>query len=431
MPTSDEKVPLPDNNSDSNAQGAAAAKPAVGKGSGLLTGATTRSLAVRIVLAVVVVLVGLVPISRKNVVKTKRVNPRHVQVDIGSVVKKASPLISAPADKGPMNTASPGGNDVTPQTIEMTRNPAVEAARKAQDAQSANQAQTHPAAKGSPYHALPAGGNPAPGAQQAKPLDLIHPFQKSAGNGNGNGNWQPTPYAGQTPPSALSPATQEEKRAYSDQVTKQSVTFTLASQATAGGQPSGNDLPIANLGLEPGYHIGARTETSASSAEIGVPVVAAIQYNYMRDGKVLIPAGSRAIGAMNQVNASGYAGLSFSSLQFPDGTTVPIAAVALDKNMMPIKGIVTGKNLAKQFLVATMAGLGEATAMVAGGSNMSGAYSESDMVKQQAALNIGNAADSQVQMLNNGQHIVATIPAGTEINVVFVKPTQASKTPSR
>ncbi|MGC9292955.1 MAG: TrbI/VirB10 family protein [Acidobacteriaceae bacterium] len=428
MPTSDEKVLLPDNNSGSNAQGAAAAKPAIGKGSGLLTKATTQKLAARIVVVVLVVLVGLVLISRKNVVKTKSANPRHPQANIGSVVKKTSPLISAPADKSPVNTTPLGGNDVTPQTIEMTRNPAVEAARKAQDAQSANHAQTYPAAQGSPNHALPAGGNLAPSAQQAKPLNLIHPFQKPADDGNGN--WQPTPYSGQTPPNAPALVTQEEKRAYSDQVTKQSVTFTLSNQATAGGQPSGNDLPITNLGLEPGYHIGARTETSASSAEISVPVVAAIQYNYMRDGKVLIPAGSRAIGTMNQVNASGYAGLSFSSLQFPDGRTVPIAAVALDKNMMPIKGTVTGKNLAKQFLVATMAGLGEATAMVAGGSNMSGAYSQSDMIKQQAALNIGNAADSQIQMLNNGQHIVVTIPAGTEINVVFVKPTQTNKTTS-
>ena len=431
MPTSDEKVLLPDNNSDSNPQGAAAAKPAIGKGSGLLTKATTQSLVARIVGGVVVVLVALVLISHKNVARKQAANSRHRQVDIGSVVKKAGPIIAAPADKRAADTTPLGSNDVTPQAIEMTRNPAVEAARKANEAQSANQAQTNPAAKGSPYHALQSGGNPAPGAQQAKPLNLIHPFPQSAHTGNGT--WQPTPYAGQTPPTTLAaPLSQEDKRAYSDQVTKQSVTFTLTNQSsTAGTQSAGNEFPIANLGLEPGYHIGARTETSASSAEISVPVVAAIQYNYMRDGKVLIPAGSRAIGTMNQVNASGYAGLSFSSLQFPDGTTVPIAAVALDKNMMPIKGIVTGKNLAKQFLVATMAGLGEATAMVAGGSNMSGAYSESDMVKQQAALNIGNAADSQVQMLNNGQHIVVTIPAGTEINVVFVKPIQTNKTGSR
>ncbi|MGB8479354.1 MAG: TrbI/VirB10 family protein [Acidobacteriaceae bacterium] len=161
-----------------------------------------------------------------------------------------------------------------------------------------------------------------------------------------------------------------------------------------------------------------------------MPVVAAIQYNYMRDGKILIPSGSRAIGKMDQANASGYVGLSFSSLQFPDGNTIQIAAVGLDKNMMPIKGIVTGKNLAKQFLVATMAGLGEATAMVAGGSNMSGAYSQSDMIKEQASMNIGNAADSQIQLLNNGQHIVVILPAGTEINVVFIKPPQANKTSS-
>jgi len=427
MPTSDEKVLLADNNSNSNTQGAAADKPAVGKGSGLLTKATTQTLVTRIVVGVAVVLGGLLFISHKNAVKTKSANPRHPQADIGSVVKKASPLISAPADKRPVDTASLGGNDVTPQTIEMTRNPAVEEARKAQDAQNANLAQGNAAAKSSPYRPLPAGVNPAPGAQQAKPLNLIHPFQKPADDGSKN--WQPTPYSGQTSPAT--PLSQEQKKAFYDEVAKPSVTFTLTNSTQMPGSGlTDNGFPITNLGVKEGYHIGARTETSASSAEQGVPVVADIQYNYMRDGKVLIPSGSRAIGKMDQANASGYVDLSFSSLQLPDGNTIPISAVGLDKDMMPIKGIVTGRNLAKQFLVATMAGLGEATAMVAGGSNMSGAYSQSDMIKEQASMNIGNAADSQIQLLNNGQHIVVILPAGTEINVVFIKPPQANKTSS-
>ena len=176
MPTSDEKVLLPDNNSDSNPQGTAA-KPAIGKGSGLLTKATTQSLVARIVGGVVVVLFGLVLISHKNVARKQAANSRHRQVDIGSVAKKAGPMIAAPADKRAANTTPLGGNDVTPQAIEMTRNPAVEAARKANEAQSANQAQTNPAAKSSPYHTPQSGGNPAPGTQQAKPLNLIHPFQ--------------------------------------------------------------------------------------------------------------------------------------------------------------------------------------------------------------------------------------------------------------
>jgi hypothetical protein len=435
MPTSDKKELLPDNNPAPNGEDVAAAAPVVGKASGLLTMATTNKLVLRIVLVVVVVLVGLVLVSRKNVAKKKAVASRHSQVDIGSVAKKAGPMIAAPTDKRPAETATPGDTNVTPQAIEMTRNPSVEAARRAQQEQGPNPTQTNTTAKSSPYSSRLTGGNQKSGGgvtnQQAKPLNLIHPFPKSA-DGENNG-WQPTPYSGQAPLVTSSPAiSQEERKALSEEVTKQSVTFTLSKeQSTGGTQSEGVDYPITNLGLKPGFHIGARTETSASSAEQGVPVIAVVQYNYMRDGKILVPSGSRAIGKMSQADASGYAGLLFSSLQLPGGGTVPISAVALDKNMMPIKGIVTGKNLGKQFLVATMAGLGEATAMMAGGNNMNQAYSESDMVKQQAMLNIGNAADNQVQMMSNGQHIVVTIPAGTEINIVFVKPQQTNKTASR
>jgi len=415
MLTLDEKVLEPETKPS-------AVKPIAGKGSGLLTKATTQKLAARVIVGVVVVLVVLVLISHKNTPKIKRANPRHPHADIGSVARKVGPLIAAPADKRSTLSSPLGGNDVTPQTIEMTRNPAIENARKAQEAQNPSLNQANYAAKGSPYHSMKESGNQTSNAQQAKPLNLIHPFQKPAPNSNEN--WHPAPYTGQpSQVSLLPPMSQEEKKAFSDEVTKMSVTFTLSNPSTTGGtQSASNGFPITNLGLKEGYHIGALTETSASSSELNVPVVAQVQYDYMRDGKVLIPSGSRVIGKLDQVNPSGYVGVDFSSLQLPDGTIIPIAAVGLDKNMMPIKGIVTGKNIAKQFLVATMAGLGEATAMVAGGSNMSGAYSQSDMVKQQAAMNIGNAADSQIQVLNSGQHIVVTIPAGTEINVVFVKP---------
>ena len=409
----------------------AAVKPIAGKGSGLLTKATTQKLVGRVVVGVALVLVVLVLISHKNVIKTKHVTRRHAAADIGSVVTKANPLIAAPADKRAVISAPVGGNDVTPQAIEMTRNPAIENARKAQEAQNPDLGQANSAVKSTPYHSLQDGNSQmsnaqASSGQHAKPLNLIHPFDKSTSNADGK--WQPTPYAAQAAPtSLLPPMSQEEKKAFSDQVTKQSVTFTLTNQTSVGSQSSSNVYPITNLGLKEGYHIGARTETSASTASQNVPVVAEVQYDYLRDGKVLIPAGSRAIGKLTQADQSGNVGVAFSTLQFPDGSSIEITAVALDKNMMPIKGIVTGKNIAKQFLVATMAGLGEATAMVAGGSNMSGAYSQSDMIKQQASMNIGNAADSQIQMLNNGQHIVVTIPAGTEINIVFVKPPQETK----
>jgi hypothetical protein len=73
-----------------------------------------------------------------------------------------------------------------------------------------------------------------------------------------------------------------------------------------------------------------------------------------------------------------------------------------------------------------MAGLGEAGAMLIGHGNMNGAVSESDIIRQRAAENIGNSADAQVMNLAVTQHMVVSVPAGTEIYLVFTKPQRVS-----
>jgi hypothetical protein len=44
------------------------------------------------------------------------------------------------------------------------------------------------------------------------------------------------------------------------------------------------------------------------SSAVKTPVVAAIEYNYERDGEIVIPAGSKAFGELSQVNDQGYVG---------------------------------------------------------------------------------------------------------------------------
>lgn len=417
MSTERETKTLPGIDSVLEGSNPAPHKGVVRKGSGLLTEANTKNLVLGIVGGFIILLFVLVLISKKSVATKRATNVRHAKVDIGSASTKASPMIAAPADKRPIESSSSGSENVTPQSLQMTINPAAEQQRKSEE-----QLETVNGERSASKSA-----SVGSASTHTQPLKNIKPFQQTAASTP----WTPTPYSGtglsqQPAPMMMS---QEEKRAFNEEVTKKSITFTLSQNNQKGSTTSdgGGVIPITNLGLEEGYHIGARTESASSSASSSIPVVAAVEYNYMRDGHILIPSGSRVIGKMSLADQSGVVGFTFDSLELPDGSTIPISAVALDKNMMPIKGVVTGKNLAKQFLVATMAGLGEATAMVAGGSNMNGAYSQTDMIKEQAAMNIGNAADSQVQLLNNGQHIVVTVPAGTEINVVFIKPTATSK----
>jgi hypothetical protein len=66
--------------------------------------------------------------------------------------------------------------------------------------------------------------------------------------------------------------------------------------------------------------------------------------------------------------------------------------------------------------------------MLVGQSNVNGSLSESDLIRQRAAENIGSGADSQVMSMMLTQHIVVSVPAGTEIYIIFTKPQKAIQT---
>src|SRR4051812_30986641 len=124
--------------------------------------------------------------------------------------------------------------------------------------------------------------------------------------------------------------------------------------------------------LPPGSRLIARLESAVTSA-LKVPVVADIEYNYERDGEILIPAGTKAIGELQQTSTSGFVGIVFHSLQMPDGRGEKIEASAMDLRNQPLKGKVTGTNKGRKFLTRTLTGVGTiaAYAVGAGGSAMS------------------------------------------------------------
>ena len=55
----------------------------------------------------------------------------------------------------------------------------------------------------------------------------------------------------------------------------------------------------------------ARLQTPVSTA-VKAPVVAAIEYNYERDGEIVIPAGAKAFGELDQANDRGLVAHSLS-----------------------------------------------------------------------------------------------------------------------
>ena len=193
-----------------------------------------------------------------------------------------------------------------------------------------------------------------------------------------------------------------------------------------------NQAPELGLGLATGTRLRARLESAASTA-VRTPVLAVIEYNYERDGEIIVPAGAKAVGHIRNGDRSGYVDIQFDSLLMPDGAVVPIEAAATGLDLRPLKGKVEGKNTGKNVLVRSLSGIGQAGSMLVGQGSLNQPLSESDLMRERLGNNVGEAGDEEVSRLAITQHIVVTISADTPICVVLEqtpKTNQVSQQPS-
>jgi hypothetical protein len=174
--------------------------------------------------------------------------------------------------------------------------------------------------------------------------------------------------------------------------------------------------------LPAGTRLVARLQSVVSSA-IKAPVVAAIEYNYERDGQIVIPAGAKAIGNLAQVDRSGYVAIRFGTIEMPDGSTEKFDATAMSLGFGPLKGSVSGKRTGTNFLVRTFTGLGQAAAYLVGSGGLSGPLSESALLRDRIATNVAIAGDQELNSLAFNQNIVVTVPGNTRFYVVAEKGT--------
>ena len=181
------------------------------------------------------------------------------------------------------------------------------------------------------------------------------------------------------------------------------------------------------LGLATGTRLRARLESAASTA-VRTPVLAVIEYNYERDGEIIVPAGAKAVGHIRNGDRSGYVDIQFDSLMMPDGAVVPIEAAATDLDLRPLKGKVEGKNTGKNVLVRSLSGIGQAGAMLLGQGSLNQPLSESDLMRERVSNNVGEAGDEEVSRLAITQHIVVTISADTPIYVVLEQTPKTNQT---
>ncbi len=243
-------------------------------------------------------------------------------------------------------------------------------------------------------------------------------------------NWTPKPYPGQLESSVTSPL-----KAEAASLAKPSLVF--VSNASMGSPSSGTNEPLTpSLGLGAGTRLSARI-TSMVTTAVDLPILAVVEYNYEQNGEIVIPAGTIAVGHVQQADRSGYLSIRFDRLEMPDKSVVPIDAVATTRNLGPLKGKVTGTHTGRSFLVRSVTGIGSATAMLVGQNNTGGSISEDDLLRADLAENIGRAGDQQVMQLMMAEHPIVTLPAGADVFLVFEKAesksisTTVAATPSR
>jgi len=176
--------------------------------------------------------------------------------------------------------------------------------------------------------------------------------------------------------------------------------------------------------LPNGSRLVARLQSAVSTA-VKAPVVAAIEYNYEKDGEIIIPAGTKAFGDLQQANRNGNVGIHFHTLQMPDGTTEKIDAGSMSLAYGPLKGSVSGGNTVKRILVRSMTGVGTMAAFLVGGpggfGGASGQLDNSILLRERIASNAGLAGEQEMQSLAFNENIVVSVPGNTRFFVVLLE----------
>jgi len=244
-------------------------------------------------------------------------------------------------------------------------------------------------------------------------LGSIPPF-------DGDATWQAPPY--QPASSIGTPNTEIPK------VEREQPSLVFVQKLTQSSSASATERtvvdPASSLGLPTGTRLRARLESTASTA-VKTPVIAVIEYNYERNGEIVVPAGTKAFGHIEQADRSGYMSFRFDSLLMPDGSWAGIEAVATNLKLGPLRGKVEGKNSGKNALVRSLSGIGEIGALLAGrGGTINQPFSEGDMIRERLSTNIGESADQEVTRLSITEHIVVSVSAGTPMYVVLDRSTK-------
>jgi len=245
-----------------------------------------------------------------------------------------------------------------------------------------------------------------------------------------------------TPPPVLAPApapaSAKETLTDSDGWKKSSLVFVRNTTTAPVVNAGPSSAPTQQVFIERkgrsallpvGSRLVARLQTAISSA-VKTPAIAVIEYNYERDGEIVVPAGTKAIGQLAQANPNGQVGLRFNSLEMPDGTTETIEGISISLDYGPLKGSTTGQNRAKRVLIRSLTGIGSMAAYLVGGpgyGGLSGPVDQSILLRERVGSNIGLAGEQELTSLAYNQNVVVTLPGNTRFYIVLQEPSSAGR----
>jgi type IV secretory pathway VirB10-like protein len=244
---------------------------------------------------------------------------------------------------------------------------------------------------------------------------------------------QPPTLAANTPAPAPAPApATPPARNEADALKKSSLVF-VRNNSTASASAV---RPASTVAAEPallerratallpnGARLVARMQSTVSTA-VKAPVVAAIEYNYERDGEIIIPAGTKAFGELQQANKNGDVSIRFHMLQMPDGTAEKINAGAMSLAYGPLRGSVSGSNAAKRILVRSITGIGTMAAYLVGGpgglGGVNGQLDNSILLRERIASNAGMAGEQEMAGLAVSENLAISVPGNTRFFIVLL-----------
>jgi len=188
-------------------------------------------------------------------------------------------------------------------------------------------------------------------------------------------------------------------------------------ETTAATAPDGTPL----VTMPAGTRLLARLQSAITTA-VTVPVVATVEVNYEREGAIVIPAGAKAFGKIEQANSSGHVNVAFDEIQSAEGSRWRIEGISQALDFGPLKGKVEGRKGAARFVTRAITGVGVVAAQAVGlRGGLNGPINNSVLVRDRLATNVAQAGEQHVQQLALNTNLAVTVPASTRFYVVLRK----------